>query len=71
MNLLVVWPISIHMCKAVHAPHDIDTAGVSQDGGDEEGVGEGLAPEVHWDYSGQHEAEDRHYLHIVPETDFE
>ena len=44
------------MRETVDAPHDVDPAGVSQDGRDEEGVRPGLPPEVDRYHGGQYEA---------------
>lgn len=56
------------MGEAVDAPHDVDSAGISEDRGDHEGVQEGLVPEVHWYHSWEHEAQYWHHLHVVSEN---
>lgn len=53
------------MREAVDTPHDVDATRVPQDSGNKEGVCKGLSPKVHWNYCGEHEAEDWHHFHVM------
>lgn len=54
------------MCETINAPDHIDTTGVPQDSRNEKSVRPGLSPEVDGQDRGQHEAEDRHQLKVMP-----
>lgn len=49
----------------VDEPGDVEDESVAEHGGDEVGVGPGLAPEVDWDHGRHYEAGDRHQVQVV------
>lgn len=66
LDVLVIRSISESMGEAVDRPDDVDADRVPQNGGHTKRVQPSLVPEVYRDQGWQHEAQNRHHLHVVP-----
>lgn len=56
VDVLVIRAVAIHVSGAVDQPGDVEGDGVPEDGGEEVGIPQTLAPEVPWHNGGDHKA---------------